>query len=309
MTEIILHNYPQSPVAEKVRVGLGIKGLTWHSVEIPRLPPKPDLIPLTGGYRRTPVMQIGADVYCDSQCIFRALERHAPSPSFFPAGPGLSYALSRWIDGELFNIAVKLVLGGAGSALDPAFAADRGRLYLGADWQERLEEAHTENAHYASQMRVALTWVGDMAARQPFLTGPHPGYADALAYHVVWFLRGRWAGGPDLVSSIPALAAWEKRVRDIGHGTAHEMRASDALDHARAARPATDGPIDTGDPLRADAGDRVAVSPDLDGGEQAIEGRLSRLTAEEVAIRREDPVVGDVCVHFPRSGYRIVRIP
>ena len=51
-SEIILHNYPQSPVAEKVRVALGIKGLSWRSVEIPRLAPKPMLTALTGGYRR-----------------------------------------------------------------------------------------------------------------------------------------------------------------------------------------------------------------------------------------------------------------
>jgi len=86
MSEIILHNYPQSPVAEKVRVSFGIKGLSWRSVEIPRIPPKPLLMPLTGGYRRTPVMQIGADVYCDSQCIMREIERRHPQPTFFPGG-------------------------------------------------------------------------------------------------------------------------------------------------------------------------------------------------------------------------------
>ena len=102
MSEIILHHYPQSPVSEKVRVGLGIKGLAWRSVEIPRLPPKPDLVPLTGGYRRTPVMQIGADVYCDSLAILRELERRFPEPSFEPAGgaAGLAWGFSRWTDGE-----------------------------------------------------------------------------------------------------------------------------------------------------------------------------------------------------------------
>jgi len=76
---VIFHAYPQSPVAEKVRIVSGIKGLAWRSVEIPRLPPKPMLTALTGGYRRTPVMQIGPDLYCDSQCIIRELERRPPS--------------------------------------------------------------------------------------------------------------------------------------------------------------------------------------------------------------------------------------
>ena len=75
MSELILHHYPPSPLSEKIRVALGIKGLSWKSVEIPRVPPKPDVMPLTGGYRRTPIMQIGADIFCDSQMILIELER------------------------------------------------------------------------------------------------------------------------------------------------------------------------------------------------------------------------------------------
>ena len=117
-SEIILHNYPQSPVAEKVRVALGIKQAQWRSVEIPRLPPKPMLTKLTGGYRRTPVMQIGADIYCDSQCIIRELEKRIPAPSIVPsADAGLMWCMSRWTDGALFDLSVKIVLGSAGDAL------------------------------------------------------------------------------------------------------------------------------------------------------------------------------------------------
>jgi len=116
--DVILHNYPQSPVAEKVRVAFGIKGINWRNVEIPRLPPKPMLTPLTGGYRRTPVMQIGADIYCDSQCIIRELERRFPSPSFMPTtDAGLLWCLSRWTDGALFELAVKIVLGALRSSI------------------------------------------------------------------------------------------------------------------------------------------------------------------------------------------------
>lgn len=82
MADIILHHYGTSPYSEKVRLGLGLKGLAWASVEIPVIMPKPDLTALTGGYRKTPVLQIGADIYCDSQLIMRELERRQPSPSF-----------------------------------------------------------------------------------------------------------------------------------------------------------------------------------------------------------------------------------
>jgi glutathione S-transferase len=135
MSDVILHHYPQSPVSEKVRVVLGMKGLAWRSVEIPRLPPKPELMPLTGGYRLTPVMQIGADVYCDSQRIICELERRHPEPTLFPGGArGMAWGVGRWTDGPMFKTAIAVVFGAMGSELPGAFAADRGRLYFGPDW-------------------------------------------------------------------------------------------------------------------------------------------------------------------------------
>jgi hypothetical protein len=47
-------------------------------------------------YRKTPVLQIGADIYCDSQLIMRELKRRHPTPSFYPAGRGAADALAWW---------------------------------------------------------------------------------------------------------------------------------------------------------------------------------------------------------------------
>ena len=71
---IILHEYPTSPYAEKIRLALRLKNLAYSRVEIPVIMPRPDLMPLTGGYRRTPVLQIGADIFCDTAIILRELE-------------------------------------------------------------------------------------------------------------------------------------------------------------------------------------------------------------------------------------------
>src|SRR6186713_1010576 len=98
MADLILHHYWESPYAEKIRRVMGMKGLTWRSVIIPMVMPKPDLTALTGGYRKTPVLQIGADVYCDSQLIMRELERRHPTPSFYPAGRGAADALAWWAE-------------------------------------------------------------------------------------------------------------------------------------------------------------------------------------------------------------------
>ena len=105
MHELILHHYLASPYSEKVRLVLGFKKLRWKSVIIPAIMPKPDVIALTGGYRRTPLLQIGADVYCDTTLICRVLERIASTPTLFPFGDTLSVeALSRFGDEVLVNI-------------------------------------------------------------------------------------------------------------------------------------------------------------------------------------------------------------
>ena len=304
---IIFHNYPQSPVAEKVRVAFGIKGIAWQDVEIPRLPPKPMLTALTGGYRRTPVMQIGADIYCDSQCIIRELERRYPEPSYMPAHEaGLMWCLSRWTDGALFDLAVKIVLGSAGENLPEAFARDRGRLYMGENWAEGLRQAHHQLPHLVAQLRAPLSWIdAQLSDDRAFLLGPTPAAIDAQIYHVVWFVRGRWDGGPAMLAQFPHLQRWEQNVNQLGHGTATSMSPEDALKLALSAEPTTESTIAEHDPQDLRSGDLVFVQPDIDGGEQPVSGTIRMADAQTIAIDRQSDQVGVVCVHFPRAGYRI----
>ncbi|MGB0505332.1 MAG: glutathione S-transferase family protein [Pikeienuella sp.] len=307
--EIILHNYPQSPVAEKVRVALGIKGMAWRSVEIPRIPPKPMLIPLTGGYRRTPVMQIGADIYCDSARILDELDRRQPEPPMNPRDGGMVWGLSRWADGALFSLGVKLVLGAAGDALPTDFAEDRGRLYLGPNWAELLAGANTELPHLTAQARAAFAALNSqLADGRAFLTGDRPGAVDAQVFHVVWFVRGRWVAGPAFLSEFPELERWEAAVAALGHGQMAEMTAEEALAVARDAAPASAQGVAAHEPQGLSVGDRVSVSPDVDGGEQPVEGEVWAADAQNISVLRRTTDCGDLCVHFPRAGYRITAI-
>jgi len=305
--KIILHNYPQSPVAEKVRVALGIKGLAWRSVEIPRLPPKPLLTTLTGGYRRTPVMQIGADIYCDSQCIIRALEQKYPSPTLCPPSQaGLMWCLSRWTDGELFSQTVKIVLGSAGDGLPKDFAEDRGRLYLGPDWAKALKAANSTLPHLVSQVRAPLHWINQhLSDGRKFLLGDAPAAIDAQIYCCIWFLRGRWSDGPDFLSEFPHLERWEASVNAVGHGQMSEMSPEEAIAIATAHEPVPVQPIDAREPQGFISGQQVVVSPDVDGGEQPVHGALVFADAETATVQRTEPDIGTVCVHFPRAGYKI----
>jgi len=310
-SQIILHNYPQSPVAEKVRMVLGIKGLAWHDVEIPRLPPKPLLTPLTGGYRRTPVMQIGADIFCDSQCIIRELDRRYPSTnSSSSANVGLMWCLSRWTDGELFSLALKIVLGAAGDNLSEDFAKDRGPLYFGEDWAERLKQANSELPHLVAQVRAPFSWIdSNLSDGRTFLLGSEPGVIDAQLYHVVWFIRGRWDGGPAFLSEFSHLERWEKNVREIGHGISTALEAEEALAIALSSESTTVSEvvnnIANNDPQGLTVGTKVSVGPDMETGEQLVEGIVRSANADTISIEHTNDEVGTVCVHFPRTGYRV----
>ncbi|MGH8240278.1 MAG: glutathione S-transferase family protein, partial [Steroidobacteraceae bacterium] len=61
---------------------------------------------------------------------------------------------------------------------------------------------------------------------------------------------------------------------------------------------------DANDPFGRKAGMRVQVAPD-DIGRDPVVGELLSLSTYEVVIRRTDPQVGEVAVHFPRAGFVI----
>jgi glutathione S-transferase len=304
VSDVILHHYPPSPFSEKVRIAFGIKKLAWRSVEIPRVPPKPELMPLTGGYRRTPVMQIGADIYCDTQCILRELQRRFPQPTFYPGGAdGLPWAVNRWTD-VVFDAAAGVILGAAADQLPEAFAKDRGRLYFGPNYD--YEKIKATLPHYAAQVRAQLGWIDQrLATGRQFMLGDTPGLPDAVTYYLVWFVRGRWQSGPDLLAEFPALEAWEKRVAAIGHGKPTDMSAADALAAAKSAEPNTPEHADPRDPQGIKPGMTVSVVADVDGGEEPVTGNVRYVDRESIALLHSNEEVGTVCIHFPRVGYRV----
>ena len=304
MPDIILHHYPQSPVSEKVRVVLGIKGLRWSSVIIPRIPPKPDVITLTGGYRRTPVMQIDADIYCDSSCIIAELERRCPAPTLFPENqPGRAQGIGAWIDGPLFDLTVAVVLGSEVENMPPEFAADRGRLYFGPAYD--LRALNAQLPALVSQLRIQFGWVNDAIGAGPYMHGAVPGLIDALCYYPVWFIRGRFRDGPALLAQFPRLQGWESRLRELGHGDPIEMDSSAAVALANSTTSPTEPYLDPDDSLPLSVGDRVVVAPVFDGGDPSVTGSLIRLERERIAIRCRNERVGEVTVHFPRLNYRV----
>lgn len=304
MNDLILHHYPTSPFSEKVRLMLGHKGLAWKSVHIPRIMPKPDVLALTGGYRRTPFLQIGADIYCDTALIADVLEHVQPEPSLFPAPVrGLARTVAQWADGTLFWAAMAYNLSPKGAAAlfagqpaeaAQAFAADRGAM--------RTNMTQLRPGDATSAYRSYLRRVANMLDDQPFLLGQAPSVADFAVYHPLWFSRVVNPAMAGILDATPDVLEWMDRMAAIGHGQATPLTSAEAIGVARAATPQ---PL-TDDTFQDDhgiaLGSRVTVAAESFGPEPT-EGVLRAATRTRLTIERTDERAGTVHVHFPRIGF------
>jgi glutathione S-transferase len=309
MHELILHHYPTSPFAEKARLMLGFKQLSWRSVMIPPVMPKPDLTALTGGYRRTPVLQVGADIYCDTALIARRLEAEKTTPALFPEGQEFTAAtLAQWADSVLFLNAVSLVFQPESMAVRFAqvpkefvqiFSKDRAQLFSnGSVSRVPLEQAKSDWPTFMTRLQQQL-------AREEgeFLFGAATSIADFAVAHCLWFLRATPVTAP-LVDGYPEVAAWLGKVLGVGHGSSSELSAEDALRMALEAEPAPLPDEAFSEPNGFQEGQNVAIAA-VDYGADPVEGELVFAGSEELILRRSDDRTGVVHVHFPRVGYRI----
>jgi glutathione S-transferase len=328
MPDLILHHYPMSPFAEKARLMLGFKGLAWKSVFIPSVMPKPDVVALTGGYRRTPLLQIGADIYCDTALIATVLEHLKPPfagppqerqhplggpgearvggevPVLFPEHlKGVTRIVAQWADSALFWAAMGHTLSPKGAAamfgsqppeVGQAFAADRSAMRNGMTGL-RAGDA-------ASAYRSYLRRLAHMLHEQPFLFGDTPCIADFAAYHPLWFTRVVNPAMAGILDATPGVLAWMDRMAALGHGQPAKFTSTEAIAVAAAAEPA---PLadeafqdDHGIPL----GSRVTVAAESFGPE-TTEGTLLASTRTHYTLERTDERAGRVHVHFPRIGY------
>src|SRR4030088_342677 len=300
MTNIILHHYDTSPYSEKVRLGFGVKGLAWASVELPQIMPKPNLTALTGGYRKTPVLQIGADIYCDSQLIMRELERRYPAPSCYPAGRGAADAPAWWAEKTTFSPSVSVAFTRSPAALPEGFLEDRAK-FSGRNIDPIAMMAAVPNL--LDQLRAHFDWLDQMLADgRSFLQGPAAGLADLAAYHPVWFLRQEFGSAAAPLDGFPRLLSWAERIAAIGHGSRSQMRAQQAPDVARDATSIATATVDSQDPNGRKPGQAVTVTPD-DTGRDPVVGGLVASDVHEILTRRSDREIGEVCVHFPGAGF------
>lgn len=301
MSELILHHYDWSPFSEKIRLILGLKGLAWRSVIIPAFMPKPDLVALTGGYRHTPVLQIGADVFCDTRLIATELERRHPTPPLWPdAGDGLARAVEAWAERDLFWPIARYVTGRNAEFVDPRFHADRAAL-RGKPSPSPATLVKTANRSLPA-LRVEIPRVESMLTDgRAFLLGPAPGLADVSVYHALWFLTVFPISCAEETACYPHVREWMARVAALGYGVSKEMNSQEALQVAREATPEP-LPEPRADPTDPPVGAWVAIRPEEYTTARVV-GEFVYADRERVALRRADENTGEVVVHLPRIGY------
>ncbi|MFA7667376.1 MAG: glutathione S-transferase family protein [Burkholderiaceae bacterium] len=299
--DLILHHYDFSNYSEKVRLALGYKGLAWSSVVIPPVLPKPDLTPLTGGYRRTPVLQIGADVYCDTRLILRVLERLAPEPILYPEGlVGMATMIASWAESALVHPLILYVSGINQDALPGELLADRARM---RDLPVPSEATVLRAAHRNAPLtRIQLRLIEDMLSDgREWICGGRFSFADLTVVHPLWFITARTDRLKHELEPFPFTRAWMARVLACGHGRSSPMTSAEALAIARDAVPGDPG-RSTPHPEDPPLGSEVTIRA-LDYARDDVQGELVLLTDDEVAIRTRNDQVGEMIVHFPRVGY------
>lgn len=301
MSEFILHHYAMSPYAEKIRLCFGLKNAAWSSVDTPIVMPKPDHVELTGGYRRVPVLQVGADIYCDTACIARELDRRIPLPPLYPPGQEtVAHSLSQW--SETTFMMVVLAFFGIGSVFDQAFVDDRRATMVPPG--TNMDGASMVLSTKLMQIRANLDRLeAQLADGRAFLLGDDPCVADMAAYHPLIFL-GSHERTAALLAPLEAVGAWMKRVSSVGHGTSTPIESSEAIAIAAAAEPIAF----VGEPAVLEGipvGTSVLVLPD-EYGSGNVAGTLAPSGLHEVAIQRETERAGTVVVHFPRETYGVI---
>ncbi len=128
--------------------------------------------------------------------------------------------------------------------------------------------------------------------------------ADAACFNPVGFLRTTPSLSAE-IESRPSLAGWVERIAGFDSGHTEAMSGSEALEIAR-----DSAPQDTGGASIATAryqrGDTVSIVAD-DYGLETLTGVATRVRAADLTVTRDDVVLGAVAIHYPRSGYRIVK--
>ena len=302
MPQIILHHYNGSPFSHKVRTMFGYTHMQWCSSITKEVPPRPALATLAGGYRKIPVAQIGADIFCDTRTITTevaaitdkpelAIENCDSTVSEFVKAADLEIFLACLSSGTSFTLIRK--------ALKDLSLGDIPRLLKDRAAMERASSVRMPSARQAKVMVQSHLENMENMLSDTYLFGARPTIADFSAYHGLWFIRD--LAEKNLIKPFPKVNAWMDRISAFGEGRRTEISADQAIDIARNTEPRAVPDADCRHEL---IGKPVSIAP-TDYGQDLTTGILAGSTNSQWILTREDAAVGTVNVHFPKQGFAL----
>lgn len=301
MPDLILYNYALSPFSEKIRAMLGYANLPWCSVIVREMPPRPELNVLTGGYRKVPVAQLGADIFCDTRAIAAEIARLAGKPELILEEQSEEVqAFVRETDLEIF---LACVISASDGRMLRKLIRETSLMNTLRFLKDRINmgrKSRVKALRGAAAKEKVMAHIVDMEQRlsHDFLFGPTPCVADFSAYHGLWFVADL-AEKPWL-QGYPKVGAWLARMKAFGHGKPENLSANDAATRARNAQPRALPHTED----KAQLDQQVTIAPD-DYGRDPVIGTLVYTDKNETIIARETQEVGLVHVHFPKQGFRV----
>lgn len=298
-----LHHYDASPYAEKIRAMFGLTGHRWGSVLTAPYPPRPDVDPLAGGYRRIPVAHSGADIFCDTSLIATEVAQLTGHAELAPtvADPR-ARALVERVEGPIFFTAITSapplkLLGKLLSTSGPVgtfrFIRDRTGMMKGAAVKP------PKGAEAARMLDEFLADLDSHLVDRDAMSGGELSYADFCVYHPIWLALS--VGGATTLGRYDNVRGWLRRMDALGQGGREEMTAEQAFQAAAGNEP-RGLPAERG--AHEALGNEVCIAPD-DYGRIGVTGTLLAATEERYILARKAGRFGTLHVHFPRKGYEV----
>jgi glutathione S-transferase len=216
-----------SPYCWRVRMALAHKGLeattvAWRFHEKDSLPGAP-------ATPRVPVLVDGGKVLADSSTIALYLEdRYSHGPSLFGGAGGEAHArfILAWADSILMPALAPVVVPAVLPVLHPD---DQG--YFRASREARfgatLEQLEAERAGRLPTLRGILAPLRLTIAKQPFLGGDEPSYADYSVFGC--FQWARCVGAHDLLAQDDPLSSWIGEMLELFDGLAAEAKVAEPM--------------------------------------------------------------------------------
>ncbi len=205
-----------SPHCWKVRFalahrGIGVRRVAWRFTEKEAI--------AFSGQPRVPVLVHDQRVISDSWNIALYLEEtFADRPSLFgaPAAVPLALFANSWADTTLMMTLLRVILLDVYACVD-----DRDRQYFRSSREARLgmtlEEAAADQEKHVAEFRKALLPVRSVLARQEFLAGDQPAYADYCVLGM--FMWARCTSEVALLEPSDPVFRWRERLYQAFDGS------------------------------------------------------------------------------------------